>query len=105
LHVLDFHSGPARVLQGEMRGSARVYQTAAAEFELQSFRLLPGERPTITDRRGPEILFCQRGSIGVEYGSEQLALAQGQALFIAASEPGYALSGEGALFRASVGCT
>jgi mannose-6-phosphate isomerase len=103
LHVLDFHSGPADVLQGEMRNSARVYQTPAAEFELQSFRLLPGERPTIVDRRGPEILFCEEGDIRVECGGRELTLPRGQALFIAASEPSYALRGEGALFRASVG--
>jgi len=103
LRVLDFRAGPVAVLRGEARGSARVYQTPCAEFELQSFQLLPGERPTVTDRRGPEIVFCQRGNVRVECGTEQLALEQGEALFIDASEPSYALSGEGMLFRASVG--
>ncbi len=86
-----------------MQGSARVYQTPAAEFELQSFRLLPGERPTVIDRRGPEIVLCQEGHVTIENASERHALAQGQALFIAAQEPSYALSGQGSLFRASVG--
>jgi len=105
LHILRFDAGPVQVLRGEMQGSARVYQTSAAEFELQSFELLPGERPTVTDRRGPEIVLCQQGQVTVESPSEQHALARGQALFIAAHEPGYALTGQGSLFRASVGRT
>ncbi len=103
LRVLCFDAGPVDVLRGEMQGSARVYQTPAAEFELQSFRLLPGERPTVIDRRGPEIVLCQEGHVTIENASERHALAQGQALFIAAQEPSYALSGQGSLFRASVG--
>lgn len=103
LRVLRFDAGPVGVLRGEMQGSARVYQTSAAEFELQSFTLLPGERPIVNDRRGPEILLCQRGRVTVENESERHELGQGQTLFIAAHEPGYALRGEGALFRASVG--
>ncbi|MEI9953554.1 MAG: mannose-6-phosphate isomerase, class I [Pseudomonadota bacterium] len=103
LRVLRFDAGPVSVLRGEMQGSARVYQTSAADFELQSFRLLPGERPTVIDRRGPEIVLCQQGRVTVEGPNEQHALAQGQALFIAAEEPSYALSGQGTLFRASVG--
>jgi mannose-6-phosphate isomerase len=103
LHVLRFNAGPVNVLRGEMQDSARVYRTPAAEFELQSFQLLPGERPTVIDRRGPEILLCQQGQVTVESESERHALVQGQALFIAAREPGYALHGHGSLFRASVG--
>jgi mannose-6-phosphate isomerase len=103
LRVLDFRSGPTSVLRGEARGSARVYQTTAPDFELQTFELFPSERPTITDRRGPEILLCQEGSIDVACGGETERLTRGQSLFIAASEPSYALSGEGTLFRAGVG--
>ena len=101
--VLCFDAGPVDVLRGETQGSARVYQTSAAEFELQSFQLLPGEGPTVTDRRGPEIVLCQQGQVTVANAMERHELAQGQALFIAAEEPSYALSGEGSLFRASVG--
>ncbi|HKO53572.1 MAG TPA: mannose-6-phosphate isomerase, class I [Polyangiaceae bacterium] len=103
LHVLRFDAGPVNVLRGEMQGSARVYRTPASEFELQSFQLLPGESPTVIDRRGPEIVLCQQGQVTVESANEQHALSQGQALFIAAAEPGYALRGKGSLFRASVG--
>jgi len=103
LHVLSFDAGPVNVLRGEMQGSARVYRTPAAEFELQSFRLLPGENPTVLDRRGPEIVLCQKGEVTIVNPSERRTLKQGQALFIAASEPSYTLSGDGSLFRASVG--
>jgi mannose-6-phosphate isomerase len=103
LHILRFCAGPVGVLRGEMQGSARVYQTPAAEFELQSFQLLPGESPTVTDRRGPEIVLCQQGQVTVETQDERHALVQGQVLFIAAREPSYTLRGHGKLFRAGVG--
>jgi len=101
--VLDFHAGPVGILQGEQRGSARVYQTPAPEFELQSFHVLPGESPSVTDRRGPEIVFCEQGELSIQCGAETHSLTHGQALFVAAAEPGYAIRGEGRLFRASVG--
>jgi len=103
LHVLRFDAGPVNVLRGELQGSARVYQTTAAEFELQSFQILPGESPTVADRRGPEIVLCQQGQITVSNALQRHELAQGQALFVAAAEPSYALTGNGSLFRASVG--
>lgn len=101
--VLQFHAGPVGTLRGELQGSARVYRTPSAEFELQSFELLPGERPQVSDRVGPEILLCQRGQVDVHGAGESHALAQGQSIFVAASEPAYALAGQGTLFRASVG--
>jgi mannose-6-phosphate isomerase len=101
--VLQFHAGPVHTLRGELRGSARVYQTPSAEFELQSFELLPGEQPRVLDRRGPEILLCQRGQVSVRCAGEECRLEQGQSVFIAACEPDYALSGQGTLFRAGVG--
>jgi len=103
LRVLSFQAGPVNVLRGEMQGSARVYRTPAAEFELQAFQLLPGENPTVLDRRGPEILLCQQGEVTVHHPGESHTLEQGQALFIAADEPSYGLRGQGNLFRASVG--
>lgn len=103
LRVLSFHAAPVNVLRGEMQGCARVYQTPAAEFELQAFQLLPGENPTVLDRRGPEIVLCQQGEVTVHHPGESHTLTQGQALFIAADEPSYGLRGNGNLFRASVG--
>ena len=101
--VLDFRAGPVAVLQGETEGSARVYRTNAPEFELQGFELRATEAPTVTDRRGPEILFCERGQLAIECAGETAPIAQGQALFVAASELGYVIRGEGRLFRASIG--
>jgi mannose-6-phosphate isomerase len=101
--VLNFHTGPVGVLQGEQQDSARVYRTNAPEFELESFQVLPGEAPNVADRRGPEILFCEQGQLALTCGAETLSLAQGQALFVAATEPSYSMRGEGRLFRASVG--
>ena len=101
--VLDFRTGPIPVLQGETQGSARLYRTPAAEFELQSFRIVPAEPASVTDRRGPEIVICEHGQLTLECASEALTLTQGQSLFIAAAEPAYVIRGEGRLFRASIG--
>ena len=101
--VLDFKAGPVPVLQGELQGSARVYQTPAPEFELSSFELRASEAPVAADRRGPEIVFCEHGKLELECGAEKTPLAQGESLFIAANEPAYTVRGEGRLFRASVG--
>jgi mannose-6-phosphate isomerase len=103
LRVLEFHAGPVHVLRGEAQGNALVYRTPAPEFELQRFDLLPNQAVKVGDRRGPEILFCEHGQLNVRCAAERLTLARGQALFVAADEPSYELSGEGALFRASVG--
>ncbi|MEO6600768.1 MAG: mannose-6-phosphate isomerase, class I [Polyangiaceae bacterium] len=103
LRVLQFHAAPATILRGVVNGGARVYRTSASEFELESVALTPNESVPMSDRRGPEILFCEHGQLSVRGKGEELSLAQGQALFIAANEPGYAVSGAGKLFRASVG--
>ncbi|MET0791801.1 MAG: mannose-6-phosphate isomerase, class I [Polyangiaceae bacterium] len=103
LRVLQFHAGPVNVLRGEVQGSARVYRTAAAEFELQVLEPSAEHSVAVADRRGPDILFCQRGQVRVFGNGQELALAGGQALFIGADEPGYTVSGRGTLFRASVG--
>ena len=101
--VLQFHAGPVHTLRGKLEGSARVYPTPSAEFELQSFELLPGEQARVLDRRGPEILLCQRGHVFVLGAGAECRLEHGQSVFIAASEPDYSLSGQGMLFRAGVG--
>ncbi len=103
LRVLKFNAAPAKVLPGEVQGHSRVYRTPTSEFELQSIELSQDAAIPMADRRGPEILFCERGKARVVSGREELALTQGKALFIPASEPSYAVSGDGILFRASVG--
>ncbi|MES1173021.1 MAG: mannose-6-phosphate isomerase, class I [Myxococcales bacterium] len=103
LRVLQFHAAPAAVLRGEAQGNARVYRTPTSEFELQCFTLAGEESVTVSDRRGPEILFCQQGQLSVPSNEGKLTLAQGESLFVAADEPSYAISGAGTLFRASVG--
>jgi len=103
LRVLEFHASPETVLRGEEQGNARVYRTPAREFELQSITLTLNEPVTLSDRRGPEILFCQQGQLSVPSNGQELTVAQGQAVFVGADEPSYAVSGAGTLFRATVG--
>lgn len=103
LGVLDFRAGSVEILRGREQGQVRIYDTPAREFELQRFDIAPTCPTQIADRRGPEILFCERGELSVRSGVEQLALRAGDAIFIAAAEPAYTLSGSGRLFRAGVG--
>jgi mannose-6-phosphate isomerase class I len=80
-----------------------VYRTSAPEFELSNFEIRAQETPRVTDRRGPEIVFCEQGKLELACGAERLSLAQAESLFIAAAEPAYTITGEGRLFRAAVG--
>ncbi len=103
LRVLQFSAGPIDVLPGESQGNARVYRTPSPEFELVSYELTLGEPASVSERRGPEILFCQAGRVSVTCDGQDSSLTPGEAVFVAAAEPGYTLSGEGRLFRAGVG--
>jgi mannose-6-phosphate isomerase len=103
LRVLDFRCGPvspARVRATD--GGEHVYETPVAEFRLSRFELRPGAslRP---ERCGPEVLLCTAGCARVSLGGEVLALRQGASVFVSAADGAYALDGEGAVFRATVG--
>lgn len=103
LRVLDFR--PHRVDKLAPRPAGpheRAYVTPAPDFRLSRIELSAREsaRPL---RRGPEILLSVRGSMLLECGRAAVPLAQGTAVFIAASDGEYVLSGEGTAFRATVG--
>jgi len=103
LRVLKFQAGPVTVLTGDPSAFGKVYRTEAAEFELEQVTLSAAHELRFSDRRGPEILLCQDGELEVHCNGAALALARGQAVFVAAEEPEYGVRGEGVLFRASVG--
>ncbi len=99
--VLDFHAGPASLVPTERRGSELHYVTAAREFALSRFELA-GETASVGPVSGPEIVVATSGKFDVRRGSENLRLASGASVFIAAERGPYALSGTGTAFRARV---
>ncbi len=100
LSVLSFEDGPVRVLTPEGSPEA-VYETPAPDFRLSRVDVDGGE--VALPRSGPEVLLVTRGDLEVTCGGEVLDLAQGESVFIGADEGPLTLSGEGRVFRATVG--
>ncbi len=75
-----------------------MYETPASEFRLS--RLADGAERTPS---GPEILLCTAGGFSLRSAAGTLDLASGQSAFVPVSEGAYSVSGQGSLFRASVG--
>jgi mannose-6-phosphate isomerase len=100
LRVLDFRDGPVELV--EPQGDIAVYQTPAPDFELTRLRL---KGPEVSlGRRGPDILLVVEGSVQVASGAERHELNCGSSVFVDAAEcDSLVLSGEGVVFRATVG--
>ena len=102
LRILDFRSGPVeRVTVARPSGNEEVFVTPAPDFRLSRIRPSGGTLPL--EARGPEILLCTEGTIQVGSAFGKMELSRGQSVFIAASEGTYELSGQGLIFRATVG--
>ncbi|MBX7114023.1 MAG: mannose-6-phosphate isomerase, class I [Myxococcaceae bacterium] len=103
LGVLDFSAGPVKVLEPtEAAPGEWTYATAAADFRLSRFSLSAAHavKPA---RSGPEILLCTEGTATVEMGNASLTLKRGESAWVAAADGAYTASGNGVLYRATVG--
>lgn len=101
LRVLDFEDRPRHPLTAERVSDVEaVYPTDAPEFRLSRVELDGRATFRATDRRGPEILVCTRGTATLPYGAE---LARGRSVFVTASETAYDIAGDATLYRATVG--
>ncbi len=98
VRVLEFRSGGVEVLSARRLADESVYETPASEFRLS--RLADGAERTPS---GPEILLCTAGGFSLRSAAGTLDLASGQSAFVPVSEGAYSVSGQGSLFRASVG--
>ena len=83
-------------------GTELVYDAPVAEFRLSIVELAEGAA-TFEGGRGPEILLCMDRNAQVTRGGVTVELTRGRALFCAASEEPYALTGAGRVARATVG--
>ncbi|KAA0023974.1 mannose-6-phosphate isomerase, class I [Antrihabitans cavernicola] len=108
LRVLDFHPAAMPVLKAEHRAEddLAVYSTPAPEFALARTDLtaeLPG---SVVPTGGPKVLVSVQGSVELDCGGEVLALAQGAAAWISASDPDVTVRASSAtaqVFCAAVG--
>ncbi len=103
MRVLDFTPSPVRVLRGDAASEGEtVYPSPAAEFRLS--RLQVGEGPREITHPGPQVLLVTGGSITVRgENHDEVEVAQGQSLWIAARDKGIELRGAGTVFRATDG--
>ncbi len=101
LRVLDFSAGPVQPLRARSEGAEQVFHTEAPEFRL-SYVDVAGPL-TLARRGGPEILLVTQGSVRVRAGGQELDVPRGGSAFIRAADPDYELTGEGRVFRATVG--
>lgn len=91
------------ILQGRKNGSELIYDTAAPDFELSSFRLERGEGSSFTSRT-LEMLLVTEGELLAGTAGQELHLRQGRvAAIVAPGRQVKLVSDAGALaFRASV---
>jgi mannose-6-phosphate isomerase len=103
LRVLTFADHPVPVLTARGNESEHVYETPASEFRLSRIDLRAGSAFGVSERLGPEILFCVAGKLTARGATGPgIELVKGTAMFIPASDGAYALDGAGTVFRAGV---
>lgn len=108
LRVLDFACGDMPVHRGEqVAPGVAVYRTPSPEFELSRVDV-PADGEVRLDDTGPQILICTRGAVRlVDERGDQLDLARGQSVWLAASDPAVVVhplgTGAAQLFRATAG--
>lgn len=99
--VLDFGTDEVEVAPTELVGAELRYLTPVREFALSRLDL-HGERATLKDVTGPEILVVTRGALELARGSTRLGLRAGGSVFVPAAGGDYTLAGDGTAFRARV---
>jgi mannose-6-phosphate isomerase len=100
--VVRFDAPRTPVLEPrELGASEVVWDTPTAEFRLSRVEVTRA-RPFHARPSGPEILLCVRGAV-VGAGEGSAEIAAGGAAFVRGSEGPYTLTGEGTVFRATVG--
>jgi mannose-6-phosphate isomerase len=104
LRVLTFAEGPVEIVTPRLVGIEQVYDTPAAEFRLSRVDLDREHTFRASSRRGPEILFCTRGTVTARAtAGPSSVLEKGDSIFVPASTSSYDVAGAGTVFRATVG--
>lgn len=104
LRILSFRDGPVEILAPEERGPELRYPARAEEFQLSAVRVRPGAPYAGPPDRNVEVWIAAEGRVRVESGSggEAIEVRRGASFLVPAALPGYAIRGDGLLYRASV---
>ena len=103
VRVLDFGASPTLVAptKGGTAGAETRWITPAREFALSRLEI-SATAPYSDATQGPEILLCTRGEAKI-LSPQETVIRRGESLFIAASCPGYVISGSATIYRATAG--
>jgi mannose-6-phosphate isomerase len=102
LRVVRFEAGDPAVLRPEAAPDGEeLYAAPIDEFRLSRYVLAPGSGTRTLDRGAPQILLCTGGEVRLRTAGTGLTLARGESAFVPAAQR-TELSGEGAVFRATV---
>ncbi|MGA4540285.1 mannose-6-phosphate isomerase, class I [Uniformispora flossi] len=104
LRVLEFRAGPVDVLKPvEGVDGEQAYPTPVPDFRLSRFVLDAAGPSRVLHAAAPQILLCTAGAaVLAPEGGPELRLARGESVYVPAGDPPIAVTGEGALFRATV---
>jgi mannose-6-phosphate isomerase len=102
MEVLDWNPLPDPVHRPPEGVTQHLYPSPSDEFRLERIELSAGLRIDV-DVRGPELLWCETGSLMVSASAGTVELTQGASGFIPAETIRYELSGNGVLFRSTIG--
>jgi mannose-6-phosphate isomerase len=103
LRVLTFADEPVSILVARGPSVEKRYETPAAEFRLSRVQIRDGAIFRADVRLGPEILLCVSGKIVALAEGQSRELAKGAAMFVSGTDGPYELSGDGTVYRATVG--
>jgi mannose-6-phosphate isomerase len=105
LEVIDGGTRPVRDVPEVQLGPSEVaWRPPVEEFQLSRLRLTGSTPIACYPRlRGPQVVLCTAGTVGVATSSYALALHPGESAFVGASGGPITLAGPGEVFRAAVG--
>lgn len=99
--VVRFEPQPVEVLIPERHGQEAVFSTDTHAFQLSILEVKDHLLPEAGS--GPDILLCTEGECLVSHGRRSVSLGPGEACFVPHTCEGFALSGQGTVFRARAG--
>lgn len=108
IDILDFSPGAPEIISpGPTENNETFYCTDNNEFILSAISLKDGDRETsiyhAPAKRSAEIIICTKGKARLEVipGGGIIDIAKGMSVFVPASIEGYAIRGEGILYKAA----